>query len=63
MERDFVQLEGEVGHFAHGKNYLLALSIFVRDVEGDEATSPSFTAGNGSIYASSSSLEALIATL
>ena len=45
------------------KNYLLALSIFVHGVEGDEATSPSFTAGNEAIDASSSSLEALIATL
>ena len=45
------------------KNYLLALSIFVRGVEGDEVTSPSFTTGNEAIDASSSSLEALIATL
>ena len=64
MERDFMQLEGEVGHFAHGKKYLLALSIFVRGVEGDEATSPSFFASqNAAIDASSSSLEVLIASL
>ena len=122
MELDFVQLEGEVGHFAHGKkptclrflplfmaqratgqrrpllqvemgrlmlpdclwkrtvnvtscnwkaklgtlhmekNYLLALFTFVCGVEGDEATSPSFLAENQAIDASSSSLEAVIAT-
>ena len=63
MERDFMQLEGEVGHFAHGKNYLIALFTFVRGVEGDEATSPSFAAENEAIDASNLSLEALIATL
>ena len=64
MERDFMQLEGEVGHFAHEKKqpYLLALFTFVNGVEGDEATSPSFVAKNEAIEASSSSLEALIAT-
>ena len=45
------------------KNYLLALFTFVRGVEGDEAPSPSFAAENEAIDASSSSLEALIATL
>ena len=44
------------------KTYLFALFIFVRGVEGDEATSPSFTAENEAIDASSASLEALIAT-
>ena len=63
MERDFKQLEGKVRHFAHEKNYLLALFTFVRGVEDDEATSPSFAAENEAIDASSSSLEALIATL
>ena len=52
MERDFMQLEGEVGHFAHGKKYLLALSIFVYGAEGDEATSPSFASENAAIDAS-----------
>ena len=43
--------------------YLFAdLSLFA-SVEGDEATSPSFAAENKAIDASSSSLEALIATL
>ena len=41
MERDFILLEGEVRHFAHRKNYLLAILSFVHGVEGDEATSPS----------------------
>ena len=63
IARYFLQLEDEVGHLHTGKNYLLAFSSFVRGVEGDEATSPSFTAGNEAIDASSSSLEALIATL
>ena len=63
MERDFMQLEGEVGHFAHGKNYLLALFNLVRGVESDKAMSPSFAAENQAIDASSSLLEALIATL
>ena len=53
----------KLGIYTRKKNYLLALFIFVRGVEGDEATSPSFTAGNEAIDASSSSLEALIATL
>ena len=42
MERDFMKLEGEFRHFAHKKNYLLALFTFVHGVEDDEATSPSF---------------------
>ena len=63
MQRDFMQLQGEVGHFAHGKNYLTSLFTFARGVEGDEATPPSFAAENEAIDASSSSLEALIATL
>ena len=42
--------------------YLFAdLSVFISG-EGDEATSPSFTAENEGIDASSASLEALIAT-
>ena len=44
------------------KNDLLALFTFVRGVEDDEATSPSFAAENAGIDASSSSLEAVIAT-
>ena len=63
MEHDFMQLEAKVGHFAHRKKNLIALFTFVRGVEGDEATSPSFAAENEAIDASSSSLEALIATL
>ena len=58
MERNFMQLEGEVGHFAHGKkNYLLVLFTFVRGTEGDRATSPSFASRNGSIDASTLSLK------
>ena len=45
------------------QNYLLALFTFIRGVEGDKATSPSFAAENEAIDASSSSLEALIATV
>ena len=44
------------------KNYLLANRSFVRGAEGDGQTYPSFTAENGLINASSSSLEAPIAT-
>ena len=63
MECDFMQLEGEVGHFAHRKkNYLLAVFNFVYGVEGDETTSPSFAPSNAGIDASSVLLEALIAT-
>ena len=50
-----------MGHFAHEKNYLLALFTFVHGVEDDEATSPSFAAENEAIDASNSSLEAVIA--
>ena len=45
------------------KNYLNALFTFVRGVEGDKATSPSFGAENAAIDASSLLLEAVIATL
>ena len=62
MQRYFMQLAGEAGHFTQRKNYLLAIVSFVRGAEGDEATSPSFAAENAAIDASSSSLEALIAT-
>ena len=62
MERDFILLEGEARHFAHGKNYLLAILSFVRGAEGDEATSPSFVSENAAIDATRSSLEALGAT-
>ena len=44
------------------KNCLLALFTFVHGVEDDEATSHSFAAENEAIDASSSSLEAVIAT-
>ena len=44
------------------KKYLLVLSIFVHGVEGEEATSPSFVSENAAIDASSSLLEAFIAT-
>ena len=54
-----MQLEGKVGHFAHGKKYLLAFFTFVPGVEGDEATSPSSVAENEAIEASSSSLKRL----
>ena len=57
-----MQLEGEVGHLHTEKKYLLAIVSFVRGTEGHEATSPSFAAENAAIDASSSSLEALIAT-
>ena len=64
IERDFMQLAGRAEHFGHGKkNYLLAIFSFVRGAEGDEATSPSFASENAAIDASSSSLEALIASL
>ena len=62
MERDFILLEGEARHFAHGKNYLLAILSFVCGAEGDEATSPSFVSENAAIDATRSSLEALGAT-
>ena len=62
MERDFILLEGEARHFAHGKNYLLAILSFVHGAEGDEATSPSFVSENAAIDATRSSLEALGAT-
>ena len=57
-------MAGKAEHFGHGKKtYLLAIFTFVHGVEGDEATSPSFASENAAIDASSSSLEALIATL
>ena len=59
MERDFMQLAGEARHFAHRKNYLLAIFSFVHGAAGDEATSPSFLAEYAVIDASNSSLEAL----
>ena len=43
-------------------NYLFADLIFFTDGEGDEATSPSFSAANKGNYASSALLEVLIAT-
>ena len=59
IELDFMQLEGKVGHFAHGKkNYLLVLFTVVHGSEGDRATSPSSASRNGSIDASKLSLEA-----
>ena len=46
-----------------GKEYfLLANILFICEIEGDGATTPSFSIFNGSIHASSSSLEAHIAT-
>ena len=62
MERDFMLLEGEVGQFAHGKNYLLAIFYFVRGTEGNEVASPSFVSENVAIHATSSLMEALHAT-
>ena len=47
MQRYFMQLEGEVGHFAHGKNYLLVTFSFFRGSEGDSSTSPSSASRNG----------------
>ena len=35
MERDFMELEGKVGHFAHGKKQIVAIFTFVRGAEGD----------------------------
>ena len=55
--------KAKLGTLHTEKNYLTSLFTFVRGVEGDEATSPSFAAENEAIDASSSSLEALIATL
>ena len=43
------------------KNYLVAILLFVHGAEGDRTTSPSFENINGSIDASSSSLEAQMA--
>ena len=64
MARDFLQLPGKAGYFPHGKKtYLLAILSFVHGVAGDEATSSSFSAENEATDASSSSLEAFIATL
>ena len=57
MKRYFMELDGEVGHFAHGKKYLLVLFIFVHGAEGDRAMSPSFASRNGSMDASRLSLE------
>ena len=62
MECDFVLLEGEARHFAHGKNYLLVILSFVHGTKGDEAMSPSFVSENTAIDATRSSLEALGAT-
>ena len=59
MERDFLLLEVEVGHFAYRKKpYLLALFTFVCGAEGDMEMSPSSASRNGSIDASRLSLEA-----
>ena len=63
MKCDFMLLQGKVGHFAHGKNYVLAILSFVHSTEGDEAMSPSFAAKNVAIDASNSLLEGLIAPL
>ena len=59
MERDFMQLEGKVGHFTHRKKLIcLCLFTFVRGAEGDRAMSPSSASRNGPIDASRLSLEA-----
>ena len=55
--------KAKLGTLHTEKNYLTSLFIFVRGVEGDEATSPPFAAAKEAIDASSSSLEVLIATL
>ena len=52
----------KLGSLHTEKIYLLANLSFVRGAEGDWATSPSFSIVNGPIDASSSSLEAPIAT-
>ena len=57
MECYFMLLEGEVGPFANGKTYLLAIFTFVHGAEGDRATSPSFASRNRSIDASKLSLK------
>ena len=62
MQRDFMQLEAKLGTLHTEKNYLTSLFTFVCGVEGDKATSPSFATENKAIGASSSSLEAVIAT-
>ena len=51
MERYFMQLEGEVVHFAHGKEYLVVV-FPVCGTEGDRAMSPSSPSRDGSIHAS-----------
>ena len=55
--------KAKLGTLHTEKNYLTLRFTFVHGVEGDEATSPSFAAENKAIDASSSLLEALIATL
>ena len=58
MERYFMLLEGEGGHFANEKKtYLLVLFTFVHGAEGDRATSPSSASKNGSTDGSRSSPE------
>ena len=54
--------KAKLGTLHTKKNYLLALLTFVRGVEDDEAMLPYFAAENQAIDASSSSLEAVIAT-
>ena len=58
MERYFMLLEGEVGHFAHGKTLLACNFYLCLWRRGDRATSPSSESRNGSINASRMSLEA-----
>ena len=60
MEHYFLQLEDEVGHFTHGKKFLLALLTFVRGTESDRETSPSSASRNGSIDAARALLKAQI---
>ena len=61
MVHCFMQLVCEVRHFTHEKIYLLANLSFVHGVDSDGATSASLENTNGSIDASSSSLEAQMA--
>ena len=49
--------------YSQQTNYLFADLLLLTSREGDEATSPSFATANMQIEASSTLLEALIATL
>lgn len=62
MAHYFIQLCAKLGTLHMEMNYLLAILSFLCGTEGDGATLLSFAAKNGTIDASSSSLDAPIAT-